>query len=254
MNNLWKSFWIAVSLYSRLPAVRVDWQKPAMQYAYCFLPAIGLAEAGLVWLWWLFCRWQGIGVLLFAAGAVAWPVLVTGGIHLDGWCDAWDAFGSHASREEKLRIMKDPRLGAFGAIGCGMYFLVAAGAWGEIYPGGGVTAALALVGCLFARGLAGLAAALMPCARPDGLAAAFSSGAGQKKAAAALGVQLVLLAAVLLAVHPLAGFAVLAAQCALAAAEAWVFRRQLGGITGDLAGFLLLGCQLAGVLAAGLAA
>ncbi|MGJ7909781.1 adenosylcobinamide-GDP ribazoletransferase [Neobacillus sp. LXY-1] len=43
-------------------------------------------------------------------------ILLTGGIHLDGWMDASDAFFSYRDKEKRLEIMKDPRTGAFGVI------------------------------------------------------------------------------------------------------------------------------------------
>lgn len=43
-------------------------------------------------------------------------VIWTGGLHLDGWCDSWDALACMSSRERRLEIIKDSRLGSFGAI------------------------------------------------------------------------------------------------------------------------------------------
>ncbi|AIE58731.1 adenosylcobinamide-GDP ribazoletransferase [Bacillus methanolicus] len=43
-------------------------------------------------------------------------IILTGGIHLDGWIDASDAYFSFRDREKRLEIMKDPRTGAFGVI------------------------------------------------------------------------------------------------------------------------------------------
>ena len=42
--------------------------------------------------------------------------VLTGGIHLDGWMDASDAFFSYRDRQKRLEIMKDPRVGAFGVL------------------------------------------------------------------------------------------------------------------------------------------
>ncbi len=43
-------------------------------------------------------------------------IVVTGGLHLDGWSDCWDALACAASPERRNEIMKDSRLGAFGAL------------------------------------------------------------------------------------------------------------------------------------------
>ncbi len=49
--------------------------------------------------------------------AVTLWVVLTGGLHLDGWTDCWDALGASVSIERRRDILKDSRLGAFGAIG-----------------------------------------------------------------------------------------------------------------------------------------
>ncbi|MFH1116128.1 MAG: adenosylcobinamide-GDP ribazoletransferase [Pseudomonadota bacterium] len=46
----------------------------------------------------------------------AWVVL-TGGLHLDGWADCWDSLAAPVSRERRREILKDSRLGTFGALG-----------------------------------------------------------------------------------------------------------------------------------------
>ncbi|ULT58786.1 adenosylcobinamide-GDP ribazoletransferase [Neobacillus drentensis] len=53
-----------------------------------------------------------------AAAFLLWlaTILLTGGIHLDGWMDASDAYFSYQDQEKRLEIMKDPRTGAFGVI------------------------------------------------------------------------------------------------------------------------------------------
>lgn len=74
----------------------------------------------------------GIGAILFLEavllrGLLPSPVLavlivttwvfVTGGLHLDGWTDCWDALAAAVPRERRLEILKDPRMGTFGALG-----------------------------------------------------------------------------------------------------------------------------------------
>ena len=59
----------------------------------------------------------GCGLFLQAAGFTLLPVVVTGGIHLDGFGDTLDALASHAEPERKREILKDPRAGIFAVIG-----------------------------------------------------------------------------------------------------------------------------------------
>lgn len=66
------------------------------------------------------------------ASFVLLPVLVTGGIHMDGFLDTTDALSSWQPREKKLEILKDSHAGAFAIImGCS-YFVLALGVWSEM--------------------------------------------------------------------------------------------------------------------------
>ena len=94
---------IAISMYSKIPAPAVDWNDKNMKYAMCFFPVVGVVTgllqfgAGYALLTYTSC-----GKLLFAAVMTLIPVLVTGGIHLDGYADTIDALSSWGDREKKL--------------------------------------------------------------------------------------------------------------------------------------------------------
>ncbi|MDR3604888.1 MAG: adenosylcobinamide-GDP ribazoletransferase [Syntrophaceae bacterium] len=70
----------------------------------------------------ILCLFYGLCSFFFpqtvcALLAVILWVVLTGGLHLDGWTDCWDALGASVSMERRRDILKDSRLGAFGAIG-----------------------------------------------------------------------------------------------------------------------------------------
>lgn len=54
--------------------------------------------------------------LLLAILVVVAGIVMTGGLHLDGWIDMGDAYFSYQDKEKRLEILEDPRVGAFGAI------------------------------------------------------------------------------------------------------------------------------------------
>lgn len=122
-----QSLIIAFAMYSKLPMPRVDWNEKNMRYAFCWFPfvglVIGLVEWGTFYLLEL-CRAGGV---LKGAVLTVLPLLITGGIHLDGFMDTTDARSSYGDREKKLAILKDSHVGAFAVIGCGMYLLMSAG-------------------------------------------------------------------------------------------------------------------------------
>ena len=132
MKTIWNNFKVAFAMYSKIPMPPADWEKENMKYALCFFPWVGLAvgavSAVLFWLQ----QQIGAGSMLRAAVLTAVPVLVTGGIHLDGYLDTMDALSSWREKQRRLEILKDPHAGAFAIImGC-LYFVLYAGAAGEL--------------------------------------------------------------------------------------------------------------------------
>ena len=132
MKTIWNNFKVAFAMYSKIPMPPADWEKENMKYALCFFPWVGLAVGAVsAVLFWLLQQ-IGAGSMLRAAGLTAVPVLVTGGIHLDGYLDTMDALSSWREKQRRLEILKDPHAGAFAIImGC-LYFVLYAGAAGEL--------------------------------------------------------------------------------------------------------------------------
>ncbi|MEE3101345.1 MAG: adenosylcobinamide-GDP ribazoletransferase, partial [Pseudomonadota bacterium] len=70
----------------------------------------------------------GLAPLAGAALALAVSIALTGALHEDGLADTLDGLGGGATRERALEIMRDSRIGAYGAVGLGVALLVRAGA------------------------------------------------------------------------------------------------------------------------------
>ena len=175
---------LAFSTYTRIPAPHVKWDGDAMQLAIAFLPLVGLVVGGLVLLWQIICGYFEISAVLFAAITVALPIWITGGIHMDGFCDTMDALASWQKKERRLEIMKDPNVGAFAVIRFGLYVLVSFALLFELFKRGLDTG----IGFIYvlSRCLAAWSAMTMPNARKDGMLVAFSERADRKKASVPL--------------------------------------------------------------------
>ena len=239
-----RSLAIAFSMYTRIPMPHVAWDKDSMRGVLCFFPLCGLAVAAALALWDMAADWLQLGDLLRAAGFAVLPVAVTGGIHLDGFCDTADALASHQEREEKLRILRDSRIGAFAVIALCLYFLMQFALWCELKTDEKTLILLCCM-CVLSRGMSALSLVTLPCARKDGLAFLFADAAGKRRARLPIGA--VIAAAGLAAVccSPAQGAAMLGAL-AICAAVCWrKFVRDFGGMTGDLAGFFLQCAELA---------
>ena len=239
MKQLFSSCVIAFSTYSRIPMPQVEWNEKNMRHTLACFPLVGAAVGLIFWLVDVIGYQLGLGMVLRSALLAAVPVVVTGGIHLDGYCDTVDALASHASRERKLEILKDSSAGAFAVIWCAVWFLAYFGFMTE--KGGDLTITVA-AGFLLSRILSALAIEQLPSARA-GMGATLKSGSRFPWWVTALYVA-VYLAVVLLMGAPVPGLVALVA----AGVFFFIYKRMalkvFGGFTGDLAGWFLTVCEL----------
>ena len=249
---MFRSLCIAVAMYSKLPAPRVEWDKKSLSWAMCFFPVVGVVIALLLGIWLGLCEMLDFGPFLRAAVSLLLPIAVSGAIHLDGFCDTSDALGSHQSREKKLEILKDSHTGAFAIICCCLYLIFFFSVWCEVEPEGRTLWVLSL-GPVLSRSFSGLAAVSWPNARGSGLLATFTQPMEAQKARAVLLVWVAVCAVAMIALDPVTGTAAVAGAGLSFLYYFVMSRRQFGGITGDLAGFFLQVCECAMVLAVVLA-
>jgi adenosylcobinamide-GDP ribazoletransferase len=113
-------FLVAIQFLTRLPVpglhgFQPDWLAGSARYFPLVGILVGLIGIGV---WWL------ASLILPPAVAVglmiAASLLLTGAFHEDGFADVCDGFGGGTTRDQVLAIMKDSRIGAYGAIGIGM--------------------------------------------------------------------------------------------------------------------------------------
>jgi adenosylcobinamide-GDP ribazoletransferase len=169
--------------------------------------------------------------LAAAAIAIGIEFVLTGGLHLDALADTADAAGA-PTRERALEIMRDPRIGSFGAVALVVDLLARAAAIAALLAAGGALSALVVAGAL-GRATALPLAAGLPYARASGGPGSVLTGRVGWVSALAAGV-LALGAA--LSLRGVDGLAATGAAVATAALLAVLFRRWLGGVTGDTLG------------------
>lgn len=233
----------AFSMYSILPMPKLGWTPSTMKYALCFFPLVGVLCGGAAWLWMWVCAAVSLGMVLFAAVLTLLPVILSGGIHLDGLIDTGDALGSHQSPQRRLEILKDSNVGAFGVIFCAAYLLLTFGFAVQFSAAPSAPLVLCL-GYVLSRGYASFSIVSLRLARNTGLAHAFADGADRKTVRAVSILWIAAATAAMILAAPLAGTA------AAAAAFLWflIFRhlcyKKFGGLTGDLVGFLLCVTEL----------
>lgn len=244
--RLFESLLIALSMYSAVPVPQLDWNEKNMRYAICFFPAVGVLCGAALWLWAVLAQATGMSGVLFAAIAACLPILVTGGIHMDGYLDTVDALSSHQTCEKKLAIMKDANCGAFAVIYGGVYLLAYAGFAYEVFAAGYILLICPLF--VLSRALSGLCAVNLPNARESGMLCAFTSGVQRRTATAALALAGLTAVATMVWMSPAVG----GMAAAFAVLSALKYRRfalaQFGGVTGDTSGFFLQLCELCGLI------
>jgi adenosylcobinamide-GDP ribazoletransferase len=194
-----------------------------------------LAAIGALTLW--LAHALGLPPLVCATLAIAIIVLMTGALHEDGLADVVDGFGGGQARERKLEIMRDSRIGAYGAAAMALSLVLRIAAVSALLEHSLPTAAAGLIlAGAASRAFGLLPLALLAPARAEGLGA--SAGRLEADGALAAGITALIVAGVLgLSVLGL-GHALLGWCLALAAGLTMsaIARRQIGGQTGDVAG------------------
>lgn len=215
---------LALQFLTRLPTPAVrDFQADDLARSAAWFPAVGLLLGGLLALLGLAARpfdpWLAALLVL-----IAW-VWLTGGLHLDGLADTFDALGAaHRDRERFLQVLSDPHVGSFGVIALVLQ----------------LAAKLVLLGVAFSHGVSPLALLLIPAwARLGALwwsqsLPSLKPGLGERfKWRAGRWLPLAWLLLLLAASLPFAGLW-------LAPLVLWFWRRfllaKVGGMTGDCLG------------------
>ena len=199
-------------------------------------PLAGAAVGALGALAFLLARKLGFPLLLSGTLAVAAEIALTGALHEDGLADLADGLGGR-DRDARLAILRDSRIGTYGALALGICVLLRVEAVAALARPSDAfaAAALALAGAM-ARAAALAPLAWLPPARSDGAGAAAAALGGRTMppvAATAAALAVVLGLAWLGVARAL--FACVAAAAVTRALVA-LARRELGGQTGDVCG------------------
>jgi adenosylcobinamide-GDP ribazoletransferase len=221
---------LAVAFLTRIPAH--DPARPLdaarLSRAALWFPAVGLIVGGVM------------GAVRVASDlvlptepatvlALLAAVIVTGGFHEDGLADASDGMGAHVSRERRLEIFKDSRVGTYGALAAVFMVLFSYAVLAPLDGGEFVRAALA--GHVLGRWSTLPQSLLLPPAAGQG-----SGGLVRASAPVVLGGTVVAVGVALLAGGLVAGAIAVATALVLTGLGGTYFRARLGGVTGDTFG------------------
>jgi len=210
--------------------------------AYRAFPALGAAIGAAIGVVYLLLLWIGLPTIGAAALALGAGVLLTGGLHEDGLADLADGFGGGRDKAAKLEMMRDSRLGTYGALALMTSFVAKAGALSAL-PRSEVLVAMIATHAL-ARAPLAVLAATMPYARTDGLAAY----AGRPDSPIALTACVVAAVIAFVALPAVTAITAVFVTAIAAASLAALAQRQIGGQTGDVLGAVEQVCEVAVLL------
>lgn len=229
-------FFIALQFFTRVPIPHWVGFEPAwLHHASRYFPLVGSVVAAVCALVYLAAAqlWPApVAVLLSTAAGI----YLTGAFHEDGFADMCDGFGGGLTRERVMEIMKDSRIGTYGAVGAGLLLALKCTLLSMMAPAGAVAA------LLLAHPLSRLASSALiwklEYARDEGKAKPLAQE--MTSAEFAIGAACAAIPAIMLgALGALSWLAIAASVAAAAASALWLgakYVRRIGGYTGDCLG------------------
>jgi adenosylcobinamide-GDP ribazoletransferase len=214
-----KNFLSALGLLTTLPIP--VFENTTLGKSLAYFPAVGAILGALLAL--AYFLFGAIFPPLAASALVLtlWAIL-TGALHLDAVADSGDGLLSSVSRERRLEIMRDPRVGSFGVVALVLVLIIKSAAIQSIFS--------VFLAPVLGRWAMTLAAAF-PLARADGMAARFREGFGRREIFIST-----LFAAVAVGAFGWRGVMAWIAAALVALLVAWIAWNRLGGLTGDIYG------------------
>lgn len=243
-----KGFLLNLQFFTALPiSLTLPLDKKHLNSSIKSFPLMGLMQ-GILYgvLLYLLINWTPFSSLAIAFAIWLLTILITGGLHLDGWIDASDAYFSFQDKEKRLEIMKDPRTGAFGILSVIVLLSTRFLFIYEIitYTTMATYLMIAILPFL-SKGIMGMVLVTVPAAKKDGLAFSFGQ-AGNVRSLVVYPLYLIIVGIVLMSVsvEMLAPALILL----IVAVGSYFFIRVkavkwFGGITGDVLGASVEGTE-----------
>lgn len=249
-------FFMAWGCFTAIPCPYKRWDEAARKYMLVTLPLIGLIIGALWYAVFILLGTLKIPFLLSVAVLTLMPQLLSGFIHVDGFMDCCDAVFSRRTLAEKQRILKDSHVGAFGVIGLLVWAMISFGALGDL------TFRISQIVDMNAGDVSDMAGCLLMIPVVSRFMSAVSVGKYRamehsQYSGTYMGIKLRLVTLLILYLSGLAvyltaelPYSVIIAEVAAYWLACLYARRQLGGMSGDVAGFCLVISETAALVCA----
>lgn len=231
-----KSLIACFSTYSKIPMPHVMLDSDDLRYALIFLPLIGVVIGTFEFILFLICEVLILPKMFRVLIMAVIPLLVTGGIHVDGFMDTSDALCSYGDKDKMLTIMKDPNIGAFALINFTIYGLLYL-AFSYLINNESIV--LYSYSFIIARASSGICAVTIKSAKEDGMLNTIKKNTHSKVVFAVLLFETVLSLAVVFSIN--ITISILMLLCVIISYFIYKSKmiKKLGGVTGDTTGYYM---------------
>lgn len=250
MKSLYNALNMAISMFTIIPLPKYEWDEKSARHMMKFYPVIGLI-IGLLWYGaFIVLDKLQCSVMLSSAILMAVPFILTGFLHLDGFMDVCDALLSRRSKEDKLKILKDSRVGAFSVISLVLVFIIEFSAINTILVKESNMMFLILIPVI-SRSLVGYLLITKEMISESYLGKLFKDGTGTFDKVLVLAFYFIAIIISFILIKSI-GIVIPLVMGLLAILLVRNTQKELGGINGDVAGYILVLTEFVGLIALGI--
>ncbi|MGL5415953.1 MAG: adenosylcobinamide-GDP ribazoletransferase [Clostridium sp.] len=237
MKGLFNALNMNIGMFTIIPPFKKVWDEKSGKHMMKMYPIIGLI-IGVIW--------YAISILLIKIGAkgmilsalmLGIPFFLTGFIHLDGFMDVSDAILSRRDKETKLRILKDSTVGAFSVISLVLLLIVEYGSITEIVLDGKKLVLLILIPVI-SRSIAGYFLITEESIKESYFGKLFKEGTGVLDKI--ILILFFILSCIVFILEGKLFVLIPIGMVLLSFYLLWNCKKNLGGINGDVAGYVLV--------------
>lgn len=246
MKSLFNALNMTISMFTIIPLPKYTWDEAAAKHMMKLYPIVGLIIGTLWYSGYKVLDYFGISIMLSSALLMAIPYILTGFLHLDGFMDVCDALLSRKPMEEKIKILKDSNVGAFAVISLVILFIIEFSAVNSLLVLGKDLKVLIFIPTI-SRALVGYFLITRETIGESYFGKLFKEGTGILDKVILIGIYLFSF----ILFYVIGGRSLLMVPI-LMGVLAFILQRnavtQLGGVNGDVAGYILVLSEFIGVI------
>lgn len=245
MKNLINGFIMALSMFTILPVPYKAWKDDAVRHMMKLYPLVGIFVGLINYIVFRLTEYFNLSIILISAITMVIPFVITGMLHLDGFMDVSDALLSRRDKQEKVRILKDPNTGAFSVISLGILFIIDFAATYTLVENRSNIIGIIIIP-IISRSLMGLMLLKKEAMKESSLGSYFKKGTG--KVDILILYIFLIIASFIFILLGLKFILVPLGMITIAILSVEKSIKELGGMSGDIAGYGLVLSEVLGIL------